>query len=145
KLRDQMIGTSTIREVLPKEDSRWGPTCHDFLNPGRNHFSKASQSYYLKTHLQYFHDILLSLLEISCILHHGAYYVLVVQDSYYKKIHSDFFAIIKEMASLIKWEAIKRQDFPMRLNITRVNRLSRHYRPSREAIESVLWFKIPEV
>ncbi len=138
-----MIGTSTIRDVLPEEDSRWGPTCHDFLNQVSNHFSRASQSYYLKTHLQYFHDIFLSLSELGRVLHPSGDCVLVVQDSYYKDIHNDLASIITEMASSIQWEAIGRQDFPVRLNIARVNRLSRHYRPSREAVESVLWFKIP--
>ena len=101
KLRDRMIGTSTIRDILPEEDARWGPTCHSFLNKIHNHSSKASRSYYLKTHLQYFFDIFVSLLELNRVLCRSGDCIFVVQDSYYKDIHNDLGAIITEMTSAI--------------------------------------------
>jgi hypothetical protein len=142
KLRDQMIGTSTIRHILPEEDHRWGPTCSQFLSAMRNHSSKASRSYYLKTHLQYFHDIFVSFLELDRVLCRGGDCIVVIQDSFYKDIHTDLPAIMIEMARSIRWETIGRRDFPVR---PRVNPLSQHYRPPREAVESVLWFKTPRV
>lgn len=141
RLREQMIGTSTIRSVLPEEDLRWGSTCNHFLHQVRNHSSKASQAYYLKTHIQYFHDIYNSLLELDRSLRSSSSCVLVVQDSYYKDVHNDLASSIAEMASSIQWEMIGRQDFPVRLSMAQVHRHSRRYRSSSAAVESVLWFK----
>ena len=143
RLRDRMIGTSTVRNILPEENPRWGLTCNNFLNQIRNHFSKASRSYYLKIHLQYFHDIFRSLLEIDRVLRRGSNCIFVVQDSYYKDIHNDLASIVIEMASSIQWQVIERQNFPVRLTMARVNRHAQRYRRASEAVESVLWFKIP--
>jgi hypothetical protein len=143
KLRDRMIGTSTVRAILPDEDARWGLTCHTFLSQIRDHYSKASRSYYLKTHLQYFYDIYSSLLELNRVLCHAGDCIFVVQDSYYKDIHNDLASIIIEMTSTISWRVVERRDFPVRLILGRVNPLSRYYRASRDAVESMVWFKTP--
>jgi hypothetical protein len=136
-----MIGTSTVRDRLPEEDPRWGPACHRFLDEVRNHHSKASRTYYLGTHLQYFHDIFPSLSELDLVLCQTGDCIIVVQDSYYKDIHNDLSTIIVEMASSIRWGLIGQQNFPVRLNIAWKNSRSHRYRPPHEAVESVLWFK----
>src|SRR5690606_33445425 len=56
-LRDNLIGTSTIKKEVVEANSIWGSNCNSFLNKVKNHPSVASSSYYYKNHLQYFNDL----------------------------------------------------------------------------------------
>jgi hypothetical protein len=141
KLRDRMIGTSTIRAVSPEKDDRWGNTCNALLRNISEHCSKASKSYYLKNHIQYFDDVYRSLTEIGRCLRSGGHCVLVVQDSYYKDVHNDLPQIIAEMADSLGWKLRCRKNFPVTRTMAGRNRKSRQYRPSNGATESVLWFR----
>src|SRR5262249_55396125 len=56
ELRRRLIGTSTVPKLAPPATPEWGPTCNGFLERVESHPSKASKTYYLKSHLQYFHS-----------------------------------------------------------------------------------------
>ena len=139
-----MIGTPTIRNIVYDANPHWGPTCNYFLKQIKSHSSIASQSYYLKIHLQYFYDIFHSLMEIDRILRRGGDCVIVVQDSYYKEIHNDLASIVTEMVANFRWQVVASKSFPVRLIMNRLNNSSRRYRASSNAVESVLWFKSPK-
>jgi hypothetical protein len=65
ELRDLMIGTPTITPEAPTAIPAWGPTCISLLSQIYDHPSRASQSYYWKTYLQYFDGLFRSLNEIG--------------------------------------------------------------------------------
>lgn len=140
-LRRQLIGTTTVESSPPVPCERWGPTCLAFLRALRAHDSKASKTYYLKTHLQYFSGIFESLREIRRLLIDEGICAIVVQDSYYKDVHNDLPQIVTEMAEAVGLIPTSRRDFQVTTNIGRINRSSRLYRKDFKATESVLCFE----
>jgi len=139
-LRDAMTGTSTIRPNVPDQKPQWGSTCHKLLKAVVRHDSKASRSYYVKTLLQYFHDIYESLIEIDRCLRDNGHCILVVQDSYYKDIEIRLPKIFQEMGASLGWRIGARSDFPVSRNMLGVNTRSQQYRSANAATETVLWF-----
>lgn len=143
-MRHSMTGTSTIRPKQPKILDAWGTTCCTFLNAIRRHPSKASESYYLKTHLQYFDDLYRSLQEIFRVLVRSGDCLLVVQDSYYKELHNDLPQIVAEIGSGIGFQLENRKDFPVTLDMARVNPKANQRRITDRPVESVIHFKKPK-
>jgi hypothetical protein len=139
-LRSSLIGTTTVPEKLPSFDEQWGNTCSEFVAELMKHTSKASQSYYLKNHLQYFETMFKSVKEISRVLKNGGGCALVVQDSYYKEIHNNLPNIIAEMAANNGLDLVSKTDFKSTNNMADVNPGTKKYRPQAEATESVLLF-----
>ena len=135
-LRERMIGTSTVAKEQPPIDSAWGKTCGRFLRRVARHPSKASKSYYLKNHLQYFDGLGRSLRELHRVLEPEGSCVLVVQDSYYKKVHNDLPKIVSEMGIELGWKVSDRYDYSHGRHMARVNKNATRYSP----IESVLVF-----
>jgi hypothetical protein len=140
-LRAQMIGTPTISEKIPSVSRSWGPSCEDFINKVAGHTSIASATYYLKTYLQYFSSIYISLTEISRTLEKSGYCVLVVQDSYYKDIHTNLPLIFIEMGELLGWVLNCRVDFAVKHSMVDINTKAKQYRRNTNAVESVLVFQ----
>ena len=140
QLRDQMIGTSTIHRGGLHIDPTWGVTCAKFLKAIEDHPSKASRTYYLKNHKQYFHGIASSLREINRVLRPGAPCILVVQDSYYKECHNDLPTIVSEMGESLGWNCTARHDYTPSHHLGRINKKSRMYRSHMTAVESALIF-----
>lgn len=140
-LRNRMTGTSTIRETVAAPQESWGPTCRDFLHTIEHHTSKASRSYYLKTHLQYFHDMQRSLVEIDRCLSPNGRCVLVVQDSHYKDAHNDLPQILSEMGDYLGWNLVRSHAYPVARSMLNVNGRSRAYRANSPCDETVLWFE----
>lgn len=140
ELRDLMIGTSTIRRRPPEPRRGWGRTCLKLIDAIGHHKSKASKSYYLKTFMQYFDDLHRSLGEISRCLRDSGPCVLVVQDSYYKEIHTDLPRIVLEMSRDVGLSFRARRDFPVTRSMVGVNRAAGRYRDNKCITESVLWF-----
>lgn len=140
-LRDQMIGTLTVTSASVEERETWGQTCLAFLESVRTHGSRASNTYYFRTHVQYFHGMWSSLEEIARVLRPGGVCIMVVQDSYYKEVRNDVATIISEMAAGLGLEQRKRTDFIKRATLAGVNPRSRGYRASGEARESVVAFQ----
>jgi len=140
-LRDHMIGTPTMLKAIPQVQSEWGPTCREFLDAVAAHQSKASKSYYLKYHLQYFDAIYRSLIEIERILAGSGYCTLVVQDSYYKEVHNDLPRIFTEMACSLGWDKLNQLDFNIKRTMAGCNQRAKKYRRHSKATESVLIFQ----
>lgn len=95
----QMIGSTQVPSTEIEVDEAWGETCLTFLVALRAHPSKASGSYYYRTHLDYFDKISRSMKRLASGLKPCGRAVLVVQDSYYKDIHNDLPKIIAEIGA----------------------------------------------
>jgi hypothetical protein len=140
-LRERLMGTSTVPKVAPDEQPEWGPTCLRFLNRVKHHTSHASDTYYYKNHLQYFHSLNRSIGELRRVMALNAQYVLVVQDSYYKNVRNDLAQIVTEMGSAHDLKVSQREDFSHSQTMAALNPGSRSYRKSFSATESVLIFE----
>lgn len=139
-LRRRLIGTTTVPRVTPQRQEGWGRCCHAFLKRLETHRSKASSTYYLKSHLQYFASIYDSLGEIARTLKSDGLCVLVVQDSYYKDVHNDVPRMIVEMSANQNLKLQRHVPFRHRQTMAAVNPNVRTYRSSVDAVESVLCF-----
>ena len=114
RLRESQIGTPLI--VRPNVDIEvneegWGRTCTVFLNAVRSHDSKASSTYYLRGHLQYFEGIYSVLKRNAEVLSTNGIFIVVVQGSYYKEIRIDLPRIIQEMGASLGLECERSFDF----------------------------------
>ena len=137
-LRHTLTGTLTVNGLASPPGADWGQACSHFLKKLRNHPSKASETYYLRTHLQYFGSIARSLSEIQRVMRGGSRCVLVVQDSYYKNVRNDLASIFIEMSQLRGLKLERRQDFHLSRTMSRINPRTRKYRQQHTAVESVL-------
>ncbi|MEW9899918.1 DNA methyltransferase [Chitinivorax sp. PXF-14] len=136
-LRRKMIGTSTVPVAAPTIMREWGEECLTFLERLRLHDSKASSTYYYKSHAQYYASIYNSLKEIARVMKDGGKCVLVVQDSYYKEIHNNLPLITAEMFSSIGLKKITSLDFPAKARMGNKHPSTKKY-GLRRATESVI-------
>jgi DNA modification methylase len=139
-LRRMLIGSPTVPSVAPQPKSEWGETCIEFLDNIADHRSRASSSYYLKNHLQYFQRLNESLRELSRAMRRGSTCVLVVQDSYYKEVHNNLPTIISEMGESHNLSIRRRVDFAQNRSMVRINPRVKQYRRTANANEAVLCF-----
>jgi SAM-dependent methyltransferase len=139
-LRRALLGTPTVPKEAPEWHAGWGDTSNRFLQKVREHPSKASAGYYYKGHCQYFHGIYDSMRELHRCLANSGRACLVVQDSPYKDVHNDLPTIFTEMASALNMRLEARRDFILSRSMGQVNSMSRRYRTSGSAVESVLVF-----
>jgi DNA modification methylase len=137
-LRRALIGTSTVPVVSPPISDAWGGTCVRFLEMVARHRSKASRSYYLKSHAQYFSSMFHSLTEIARVLKAGGLCVVVVQDSYYKDIHNDVPTILSEMMVEVGMSLERRIDFKVSNSRAYMHPEVKRYRRPCAPVESVL-------
>jgi len=141
-LRDASMGTSTIRgQMVLSDQSEWGKYCNGLLNSIKEHKSKASQTYYLKTFLQYFSDLFNSLVEIRRTLKPSGRLAIVVQDSYYKEVRIDLALVVKQMCEHLDFTWIDQLDFMASRTMRGVNSKSRKYNSQVGGIESVICFQ----
>ncbi len=126
-LRRSTMGAPVIVDKSITMRQVWGTHCRDFLHAVAQHPSKASQSYYLPTYLQYFHDAELSLREIHRVLKSGRQAVIVVQSSYYKEVELPLGDIYVEMAQRLGFEAKVARRETVRQHMAHVNTKSRQY------------------
>lgn len=140
-LRRSLTGTSTVQKLAIEPSVSWGRTCNSFLEKIAAHSSKASRSYYLKNHLQYFHSLSNSIAEVGRVLKANGRAILVVQDSYYKDLLNDVPTIVAEMALQNKLSLERRADFLSERNMVRINSASKKYGSNRPTTESVLVFR----
>lgn len=140
-LREKMIGTAVIAKSTPERSAEWGPTCNSFLDQMTAHSSKASKSYYLKNHLQYFDSLHRSVVELDRVLRSSGQAIMVVQDSFYKDIRNDLPQIAVEMGKSVGWSLVARADFSSIRNMGQVNPSAKSYRQKTPAVESALRFQ----
>jgi hypothetical protein len=136
----RMLGSVRVPRHAIESAPGWGETCGLFLRGVEFHSSKASSSYYLKTHLDYYDKLSRSLAEVSRVTKQGGKAIMVVQDSYYKEMHNDVPKIVAEMASVHGLHLYQRKDFSARRSMASINRRSKVYRMRSEAVEAVLCF-----
>lgn len=140
-LRRRMLGSIRVpvSPIVPCET--WGETCIQFLKDLRDHTSKASKTYYHKTHLDYFEKLSSSMEKMSSCIKKGGSAVLVVQDSYYKNLHNDLARIVTEMAECRSLALKRREDFRTLRSMSGLNGRTRVYSRPAGAVESVLCFE----
>lgn len=138
ELRRKLIGTTTVPEIDIEVNNKWGETCISFLNNVYDHESKASRSYYFKSHTQYFKSIYNSIAEIKRVLKKDGKCITVLQDSFYKNIHNDLATIFSEMTLSHNLSVVRKEDFPSIRTMSGINPQVKKYRNTTEATESVI-------
>ena len=142
RLRSSMIGSTVMSPSKALEPSKgWGDTCLRLLPAIRAHRAHGSRTYYYQTHLQYFAGLHASLCEVSRVLSPVGKAVLVVQDSYYKELHTDLQRIAEEMCLSIGLKLELRRDYSFRNTKAALNTQRLKYRKTADATESVLVFR----
>lgn len=139
-LSRKMLGSIKVPCSAPEPTDRWGPTALKFLDCVRDHPSKASATYYLKNHLDYFDKLDRSISSISASLANDALIFLVAQDSFYKEVHNDLPTIIVEMFSNRGIKLLRRDDFTSNRTMSGLNAFTEKYRKGARPTESVLCF-----
>jgi DNA modification methylase len=139
-LRRTMMGAPSVR-LERVSASSYGTECDEFLQQVRSHPSKGSENYYYKLFVQYFSDLSTSMKELARALKPAGTCVLVVQDSYYKELHIDLARYTADIAQQCGLILKDQHNFEWGRNMVRVNSRSRRYRPTTDAIESVLWLR----
>lgn len=137
----QMIGSTKVPLIAPNPVRSWGPKCISFLRQVRDHSSKASKTYYLKNHMDYFDKMNKSVEMLSAGLKLQGTAVLVVQDSYYKDIWNPLPDIISEMACNHGLREKHRKAFASKRSMSGINSSSLAYRTHKTPIEMVLCFE----
>jgi DNA modification methylase len=140
-LRRRLIGSTTVPAKVDEPPCEWGKTCRAFLEQLYSHSSKASSTYYYKSHCQYFAGVNSSLKEIVRVLSSDGMCMIVVQDSYYKDIHNDLPAIVGEMLSHLGLKPVGQIEFSARSLMANINPRVRVYRQRARATESVIIFR----
>lgn len=143
QLRSQLMGTTKVPREKPELERKWGASCLHFLGELEAHYSRASSTYYLKNHLQYFQSLSRSISCIAHVLKPQGVCVMVAQDSYYKDIHNDLPTIISEMSEFEGLVPFQREDFQLQTTLSHINKQSRTYIQQKSAVESVLCFYKP--
>jgi DNA modification methylase len=138
-LRTCSLGTTAVVAEVPSINECWGIECVNLLSKIKSHPSRASSTYYYKTHVQYFDGLYRSLAEISRVLAPNGFAIFVVQDSYYKELHNDLATILAEMAATHHLDLRDRRDITVP-SIGAVNPGARSYRRGNGATESMLTF-----
>lgn len=138
-LRRSLTGSSTVKKIFIENNPSWGNECGRFLQSVYNHPSKASKTYYYKSHLEYFDSLYKSLSEVSRVLSKNSPCVLVVQNSHYKEINNDIAEITIQMSKNIGMSLAQRVDFPVSKSMATVNLRSKNYLRKRSTTESVLF------
>lgn len=139
-LRENLIGTSTIKKEIIQKSTLWGNTCNSFLEKVSNHSSVASSTYYYKNHLQYFNDLYISIGEVSRILKSNSLFIPIVQNSFYKEVNNDLPRIMTEMAENQGLKKIREDMFFSKTNMSSINTKSNKYINEKQIYESVLFF-----
>jgi DNA modification methylase len=138
KLRRDLMGTTTISEIDPSPSSAWGDFCLAHLARIGEHPSKGSRTYYYKNHVQYFDRLYSSLEELARVLAPSGSAVLVVQDSWYKELHTDLARIVVDMAKPLGWRLYRQTDFRPEVTMSVIH--GRGQPIKRMPTESVLHF-----
>ncbi|MBX3273176.1 MAG: site-specific DNA-methyltransferase [Sandaracinaceae bacterium] len=132
-----ILGAASTSTAVPDD---WGASCAQLLDGIRRHPSHGSASYYYPTHVNYFASLFASYAEIARVLRPGGRAILVVQDSYYKELHTDLQAVTSQMCQGLGLTLELRRDYSSRNTKAAVNTRRLKYRNTADATESVLVF-----
>jgi hypothetical protein len=141
ELGRQMTGSTRVPMSPIEPNSIWGETCLNFLEAVRKHPSRASESYYHRTHLDYFDKMARSLVRLKLAMKPNALAVLVVQDSHYKEHLNDLPQITGEMGTNIGLKLVRRVDFSLQRSMAGINPYSKVYKRRPGSLETVLCFQ----
>lgn len=140
--RLSLMGAAVTRqEVIQPASPDWGETCQALLEQIYHHPSKASQTYYYRSHYSYFSDMAKSVSEIARVMADNSKACVVVQDSYYKEIHNNLPQIFTEMAARTGLKKIGEHFYQKRRSMCRINSASSVYRAKRVPLEVALLFE----
>lgn len=137
-LRKDLLGTTSIRSLLPERLDGWGDTCNILLDQIFDHPTTGSRSYYYKNFLQYFDSLYRSISELARIVKIGGTVCSVLQGSHYKECPIDLPRIFAEMANYQGFVLTELASFDVTQNFGAVNKKSRKYRGKITATEQVL-------
>lgn len=141
-LRESLMGTTLIRSSS-SASLNLGPIAQQLLTNIAQHRSRASSGYYKKQFQQYLSDLTASFEQITRVAKKGAKMILVVQDSYYKEIPISLGAICTEEACRRGWQLVNSQPFPVRHNLTTINKAAREYPKGMVAENVITLRKVP--
>lgn len=141
ELSRRMMGSTRVpvREIVL--DAAWGTRCRDFLDRVRSHPSKASPTYYYKTHLDYFDKLNRSIKNISEAIKINGAAIFVVQDSYYKDVHNDLPKITCDFADAHGLLLEREVKFESKRTMSGINRYNKAYMKYSKPYEAVLCFR----
>lgn len=139
-LRRNLMGTSTVQAERVADTNKLGRACNTFLEKLAAHPSKASATYYLKNHQQYFLSMHAAIKEMHRVMRPGGKALMVVQDSYYKELRNDVAGISVEMAINAGFALAGRKDFPSGRSMVGRNARAKAYLARRVTTESILCF-----
>jgi len=138
ELRRNMIGTPTITKANTENNFGEDTLCYKTLQLILKHESKAAKTYYFKTYLQYFSDMISSIDEISRILKKDGVACIVVQDSWFKDIYINVADIVTEMFMNKGFRVVDEDSFIVKTNMAYINTSSKKYSGIKENCEKVL-------
>jgi hypothetical protein len=136
----EMLGSIRVPKKKIRRTESWGSEALRFLAHVRAHDSHASDTYYYRTHLDYFSKLYRSLRNCAATLRQSGKMALVVQDSYYKGERNDLQLVVSEMSQHLGLMLSQRSDFLSSRSMRDVNSRSKAYGVSGSATESVLVF-----
>jgi hypothetical protein len=119
-------------------DSRWGATCIEFLNRVYTHKSKASSTYYYKTHLDYFMKLRRSIDGVVDCIKPGGGLIAIIQNSFYKEILNDLPKIFVEMCAESGFSLERQEIFPLNRGLAMIHPQAKVYARDQLPAESVL-------
>ncbi|MBP7676986.1 MAG: hypothetical protein KBB14_11745 [Thermoanaerobaculia bacterium] len=137
-LRASAMGTNLLREADRDVLRDLPPSVRRLLTTIRTHPSKASDSYYLRSYTQYFHDALRSLRELRRVLQPGAPAVFVVQSSYYKEVPVPLASLYVSLARHVGMQATRLHQAPVTRVLANIHRHATPLRGSRRYTEDVV-------
>jgi hypothetical protein len=139
-LSAEMLGSVRVPQRYPRIRKEWGRTATSFLDKVRIHPSHASNTYYLKSHSDYFRKLYCSLSQCSVALRPSGRMALVVQDSLYKGERNDLQRVTEEMCAGLGLRLVQRCDFNFQRSMRDVNSRSKGYGATGSVTESGLVF-----
>jgi len=139
-LRRGLMGAPLVRErEKPDPPDTWPDSVRNLLVKIRRHPSKASDSYYYKTYLQYFTDASTSLSQIARSMKTSSGAALVVQSSYYKDVRVDLPSLYTDLARSCGLRSTIAHDMSVRTVLASINPGTRNYRRNWDYRESVVF------
>jgi len=138
-VRNRMIGTPTILPFDILSDPEL-PLLDDLLKRIKGHETKAAQTYYYKTYMQYFTSMHESIAELNRVLRRRSFVTMVLQDSWFKDVHIDLPLLISEMFRIYGFELASITTEKSTYNMKHINTPSKNYGEHANS-ESVITMK----